>query len=45
MMEAEATGWSGLDLEATKRALSSSSTALRLAYLHTLEEKLKSNGL
>lgn len=45
MMEAEASGLSGQDLEATKRALASSSTALRLAHLHTLEEKLRSNGL
>jgi hypothetical protein len=45
MTEADASGASGLDLEGTKRALSSSSTALRLAHLHTLEEKLRNNGL
>jgi hypothetical protein len=45
MMEAEASGLSGVDLEATKKALSSSSTALRLTHLHGLEEKLRSNGV
>jgi hypothetical protein len=45
MMEAEVSGLSVVDLEATKKALSSSSTALRLAHLHGLEEKLRSNGL
>jgi hypothetical protein len=33
------------DIVATKTALSSSSTALRLAHIHVLEEKLKNNGL
>jgi hypothetical protein len=45
MTEVETNGAGGLDLAATKKALASSSTTLRLAHLHTLEEKLVSNGL
>jgi hypothetical protein len=45
MTEAEVSGLSGIDLEATKKALSSSSTALRLTHLHGLEEKLRNNGV
>ncbi len=45
MMEVEVNGSYGVDLEATKTALSSSSTALRLTHLHSLEEKFKNNGM
>jgi hypothetical protein len=45
MTEVEASGSAGIDLEATRKALSSSSTATRLTYLHSLEDELKSNGV
>lgn len=38
-------GSSVLDFGSIKVALASSSTKVRLAHLHNLEEKLKSNGL
>jgi len=46
MSEVEVNGTSGVDLDitATKRALSSSSTTLRLGSLHSLAERLSNNG-
>lgn len=43
-VEVNGTGGVDLDLSATKVALSSSSTTIRLGSLHTLEERLSNNG-
>lgn len=43
-VEVNGTGRYDLDFGATKAALSSSSTSVRLAQLHTLEEGLSNNG-
>jgi hypothetical protein len=45
MADVEINGLAELDIAATRVALSSSSTAQRLARIHVLEEKLKRNGL
>jgi hypothetical protein len=46
MTEVEVNGTGGLDLDAsaTKAALASASTSLRLGSLHALEERLSNNG-
>jgi len=46
MTEVEVNGTSEVDLDitATKVALSSSSTSIRLGSLHALEERLSNNG-
>jgi hypothetical protein len=47
MTEVEVNGTSKLDLDtaATKAALASASTSLRLGTLHALEERLSNNGM
>jgi hypothetical protein len=47
MTEVEVNGLSRgeLDVTATKEALSSSSTTLRLGHLHILEERLSGDGM
>lgn len=47
MTEVEVNGTGGVDLDtaATKTALASASTSLRLASLHNLEERLSDNGI
>ncbi len=46
MIKVEVNGTGGLDLDtsATKAALASASTSLRLGSLHALEETLSNNG-
>jgi hypothetical protein len=43
-VEVNGMGEGELDFAATKAALSSSSTSLRLGHLRTLEERITSNG-
>jgi hypothetical protein len=45
MADVEINGLTELDIVATKAALSSSSTALRLARIHNLEDKLRRHGV
>ena len=44
-VEVNGTGKVDLDTTATKAALASASTSLRLGSLHTLEERLSNNGV
>lgn len=44
MVGAEPKDVRGMDLEASRKALSSSSTATRTAYLHSIDERLSNKG-